>query len=147
MLDDALRTLGLERSLAARVLAIGWATVELDRAAQEFDAAGATQEVPGSVHLGCACRRLAIPTTAITVILLEPTTEGRLAATLARHGEGWAAAWLRVDRADRATTHDLASGPVSATRDGPLGPERLVLGGPVAGPHRLLVEAGTIVVP
>ena len=28
------------------------------------------------------------------IVLLEPSTEGRLAATLARHGEGWCATWL-----------------------------------------------------
>lgn len=141
MLDDALRILGVDRALAARVVAIGWATVELDRAARELAAVGAFVEQPGSVHLGCACRRLLIPQAGFTVLVLEPTTEGRLAATLGRHGEGWAATWLRADPVDPE------AGPLSAIRSGPMGLERMILGGSVSGPHRLLVEAGTIVVP
>ncbi len=141
MLHDALRALGLELAQAERVLAIGWATVELDRAAREFAADGAIEALPGSEHLGCACRRLMTAAADIPVVLMEPTTEGRLAATLARHGEGWAAAWLRAAPADSAL------GPLSAARPGPLGVERLILGGAVAGPHRLVVETGTIRVP
>lgn len=74
------------------------------------------------------------------VILMEPSTEGRLAATLARHGEGWWATWERGRSRDRPADAIGAS----IVRPGPLGPERLVRGSPVSGPHRLLVEAVTI---
>ena len=126
------------------VLARGWATVELDRAAVEL----AGTLVPGTafepaaecVHLGAFCRigRLAEPTDdgATLVVLLEPSTEGRMAVTLARHGEGWCATWLDAEPDDA----DLRS----ALRDGPLGPERLLLHGSPSGPHRLVVEAATI---
>ncbi len=141
MLPAALRALGLEPALAEHVLAIGWATVELDRAAREIDPNWTSEDVSGSEHLGCACRRLAVPEADVPVLLLEPTSEGRLAATLARHDEGWAAVWLRDDPTQPAP------GALSAARPGPLGVERLILGGPVAGPHRLLVQAGTILEP
>lgn len=138
---DALSSLGLAEELDPLVLAIGWATVELDRAARELGPSlGVTfTDVRGSEHLGCACRRSASAIDGVDVLLLEPTTEGRLAATLARHGEGWAAVWL-PDHVVMAPADPVRS----ASRPGPLGPERLVLGGTVSGPHRLLVEAGTI---
>jgi hypothetical protein len=126
------------------VLARGWATVELDRAATElvgllvpgtgFDAAGQC------VHLGASCRigQLATPTveTGRWLVLLEPFTEGRLAVTLARHGEGWCATWFDADPG--------GSGTRTGPRDGPLGAERLLLDGPSSGPHRLVVDAATI---
>jgi hypothetical protein len=127
-------------------VAVGWATVELERAAAALApmlAPGTSFEpAPRSAHLGATCRvgrvdpALADELAGI-VVLLEPSTEGRLAATLARFGEGWCATW-DLARAPR----EVAS--VSALRDGPLGPERLVLGGPVSGPHRLVLDAATI---
>lgn len=142
MSDEALRSLGIGPSKAHQVIAVGWATVELDRAAREFgEALGTTfVDVDGSIHLGCACRRSAAAVDGVRIVLLEPTTEGRLAATLARHGEGWAVVWFAPDDHD-----DVPGIPRwSATRDGPFGSERLALGGPLAGPHRLLVETATI---
>jgi hypothetical protein len=126
------------------VLARGWATVELDRAAAELAGAlepgTAFEPAPSCVHLGASCRigRLAAPgdEDGQWLILLEPSTEGRLALTLARHGEGWCATWLDTDP-DGST-------PRSAARVGPLGPERLLLDGPPSGPHRLIVAAATI---
>jgi hypothetical protein len=123
-------------------LAVGWATVDLDRAALEL----AGLLAPGSMFepaadcglLGATCRvgRARDPSAAApTVVLLEPSTEGRLAATLARHGEGWCATW----EADAVVPERT-----SVVTDGPFGPERLVLGGRPDGPHRLLVRAATI---
>ena len=76
------------------------------------------------------------------VVLLEPSTEGRLAETLARHDEGWCATWWPAEAGSDATGDPAP--PTSVRRPGPLGPERLVLGGRRSGPHRLLVEAATI---
>jgi hypothetical protein len=130
------------------VLARGWATVELDRAAVELApllAPGASfAPAPDCIHLGATCRvgRLAAPDPdvgATHVILLEPYTEGRMAVTLARHGEGWCATWTEEDVTDAGPDT-----PVSAVRDGPFGPERIVLGGPPSGPHRLVVSTATI---
>jgi hypothetical protein len=124
-------------------LAVGWATVDLDRAAANLHdllAEGADfAEAPSSAALGARCRRgQGSPAVGgLTVVLLEPATEGRLAASLARHGEGWVASWEPAAAWGRADT----PGP---TRPGPLGPERLLPEGPVAGPYRLLVSTATI---
>jgi hypothetical protein len=67
------------------------------------------------------------------IVLLEPDTEGRLAAFLARSGEGWAAVW--------ETDGDADPGRGTA---GPLGQERLVDGRPPSGPFRMRLAAATI---
>lgn len=134
-------------------VAVGWATVELDRAVVEL---GRALGLPtdrfaaavDSVHLGARClvAHAALPGDR-SLVVLESSMEGRLAATLARHGEGPVAIWLAI--ADWATA--ATPGPpnvgvtTSSERTGPLGFERLVLGGPIHGPHRLLVRPpGTI---
>lgn len=153
MLSDAFRTLAIEPSDAAAVLAVGWATVELERAARELGTAFDLEfvEAPGSLHLGCACRRSVATVDGVHVVLLEPSTEGRLALTLARHGEGLVAAWIRDatgrERAGPTGGAGRSARTTSAARRGPFGVERLVLGGPVSGPHHLLVERATIRMP
>lgn len=126
-----------------RSIARGWATVDLDRAARELAdllRAGAVFEpVARSGVLGASCRRGIAADGSHSILVLEPDTEGRLAAFLARHGEGWAATWLADDAGD--------SGIGSATpapSPGPLGPESLEPGGPPAGPFRLRVQPATI---
>jgi hypothetical protein len=143
VLSEAFRSLGIEPAAASSVLAVGWATVELDRAARELGSAFGLDfvDVAGSIHLGCACRRSVATVDGVHVVLLEPTTEGRLAVTLARHGEGLAAAWLRTPSAPGE------QGPSSVARPGPFGAERLALGGSPSGPHHLLVAGATILMP
>ena len=123
-------------------MAVGWATVELERAALELGnllAPGSGfEDAPSSVILGARCRAgRAADRADLRIVLLEPDTEGRLAATLARSGEGWVATWI----VDAGGGTPAARGGLSARRPGPLGDERLLLGGPLAGPHRLFVEA------
>lgn len=118
-------------------LAVGWATVELDRAARELShllaaGAGFSPSASSSI-LGARCRSARAAEAGLWIALLEPVTEGRLAGTLARSGEGWAATWV-VPAA-------IGSGALSAARPGPFGPERLLLGGSLSGPHRFVVEA------
>jgi len=129
-----------EAADAARVLAVGWATVELDRAARELShllAAGATfAPADASAILGARCRTGRAKEEGLWIALLEPETEGRLAGTLARGGEGWAATWVLAGDTGTSATPAL-----SAARPGPFGPERLVLGDPSGGPHRFFVEA------
>lgn len=141
------------RVAGARPVAIGWATVELDRSAVELGRAfGLRPErfepAPRSVVLGCACRvARGVLHDDQSLVLLEPDTEGRLAASLARLGEGPTVVWLRAEEPTTAIAALRAAGFLaSAERDGPFGPERLILDGPVHGPHRLLVgpSAGTI---
>ncbi len=129
---------------AGAPLAVGWATVDLDRAARELAVALRPGDrfapAPDCAILGARCRvgraRDASAAGAPVLILLEPSTEGRLAATLARHGEGWCATWGPDEDADEDPAPNLLPGP--------LGPERLLAGGSVFGPHRLLVRAATI---
>ena len=137
------------------VVAVGWATVELDRAAVAFapllEPGSTFQSAPDCRLLGARCRVgrtvTAVPGAGMggaagvarTVILLEPATEGRLAAFLARNGEGWCATWTSDD--DDPTR---GAGDVQATTPGPLGPERLASGTPATGPFRLAVRPGTI---
>ncbi len=133
-------------AVAPAVLVEGWATVELDRAVADVAASLADRHGPAtpSVHdaapdslLGAFARRLDWPD-GQALVILEPSTEGRLAAALARRGEGRAAlyavgagAWGRL----------LAAGfTLSTQADGPLGPARLVVGGPRWGPFLVAVE-------
>ena len=129
------------------VAALGWATVDTSRALGEFRAALATRDLGaaarsdtllgGSAHVIQDAR---LP--GMRVVLLEPTTEGRLAATLARDGEGPCVLYLTPEIGldpwiARARKHGIAC---SQPDDGPVGRSALVLGGSVAGPHLLVVE-------
>lgn len=129
--------------LPPAVVAIGWACVELDRAAMELAPllpdGERFEEADASLTLGARCRAAHAGDAfgGILVVLLEPATEGRLAAFLARFGEGWAADWIDV----AAEVHAASRPP---TRLGPVGPERLLGTHPASGRFRLLVETATI---
>jgi hypothetical protein len=118
----------------------GWATVELDRAAGELadqlDEGATFADAPRSALLGARCRvgrARAGVSAARWIVLLEPDTEGRIAAFLARAGEGWAVDWDADDTPDRGRA--VA---------GPLGEERLADRSPPGGPFRLRLAAATI---
>jgi hypothetical protein len=126
-----------------RPSALGWATVELDRAARELEAdlglaAGVFAPAAGSVALGARCRVAPAALPGLALAILEPATEGRLAAMLARLGEGPVVLWSVADESTTADRPDATPGP--------FGPERLVPGGPIRGLRWLLVDAaaGTI---
>jgi hypothetical protein len=119
-----------------RVAVIGLATVDLERAAAAFRErllpGLGFEPVDDDILLGArglVARQAGEP----AIVLLEPSTEGRLAAFLARHGEGPAAVWLD-GRADVAEETGAAR-PEAA---GPFGPERL-LAGSAAGPFVLVI--------
>lgn len=143
---------GTARSITGRAVALGWSTVELDRAAAELGTAFAVPaerflDAADSTALGARCRvGHGVLEGGLSLVLLEPATEGRLAASLARAGEGPVAVWIALADLATVTAAGHAAGvAASAARDGPLGPERLLLDGPIHGPYRLLVElAGTI---
>jgi hypothetical protein len=120
------------------IVGIGWATVEVDRAERELAGAGPFAAAPRDVALGASARRSRTTKgSPPAIVLLEPDTEGLLAAALARFGEGVLAIYLGpLDRADVDDTPRLG-----APRPGPLGPARLVIGRPAWGPH-VLVLAG-----
>ena len=126
-------------------LAIGWATVELDRAVADLaielgTVPAAFLPAADSVVLGARCRvAYGVLPGSRPLAVLEPNTEGRLAALLARIGEGPAATWTRGAAPGQAGSRETA-------RPGPFGPERLLPGAPAYGPFELLIvgETGTI---
>jgi hypothetical protein len=119
----------------------GWATVDLDRAEGDLRdliaADGVFRDAPRSGVLGARCRR-ARAAHGDWIVLLEPDTEGRLAAFLARNGEGWAATWVH---SDAAGANEAATG---RPLDGPFGPEALAADQPGTGRSLLVVTAATI---
>ncbi len=128
----------------AGLVALGWATVDLERTLAALTTAlgvavDAFVEAPESVALGARCLVAtgALPG-GVALAILEPSTEGRLATTLARLDEGPTIAWYAAIGA--------APGGAGPARSGPFGPERLVGGDPIHGPHRFLIEGapGTI---
>ena len=122
----------------------GWATVELDRAELEVGAALAAlgdhrvEDAPPDELLGARCRLLRY-SEGRDMALLEPSTEGPLAAALARHGEGSVVVYLLVDA--EAPDHARGAGfRLSKVAPGPFGPERRVLVGPRDGPFLILAD-------
>ncbi len=142
--------------------AIGWATVDHQRAALELGLGDTNARAPdrllGADVAAGAQRAGSVEPLRPELLLLEPATEGRLAASLARFGEGPIALYF----VRTGAPGDNSPGDITSTTDppatdldrllgsarglGPYGPQRLVLG-PVAGPHVILVDtarAGTI---
>lgn len=128
-----------------RVLAIIWATVDVDRVLAGIGLAA--ERLPNDRLLGAAVR-LARPLEGEPIALLEPTTEGRIAATLAQSGEGPAGQYVLATGGLSSLVVRAAAAGIGIKRadDGPFGASALVLGGPPAGPHFVLVAgpAGTI---
>lgn len=139
------RLLGDDRAEQRRVLAVIWATVDRDRVVADLRLP--VEPLVDDPSLGASVG-LVRPVGEHPIAVLEPFTEGRLAATLARHGEGPAGEYVEapvgLDAIRAAATRaDLVLG---RPADGPFGRSVLVLGGPLDGPHLVLVErtAGTI---
>jgi hypothetical protein len=92
--------------------------------------------------------RLVRPTDGDPIAILEPNTEGRLAAALARSGEGPAGQYIVAAGGLGGVVPRAAAAGVSLSREeaGPFGRSVLVLDGLPGGPHLVLVDppAGTI---
>jgi hypothetical protein len=129
----------------AAVAAVGIATVDTDRFASERG--WSLVQAESDRQLGAVVHRVrGAPMAGLTVLLLEPDTEGRTAASLARLGEGPVVLYVRPtggSAAAAARAVDLGVR-ISAVRPGPFGNERLLLNGPPWGPHVLLVDSGTV---
>jgi hypothetical protein len=127
-----------------RPIALGWTTVDLDRVADELAAelgltAAAFLPAADSIVLGARCRVAdGVLPDGMALAILEPATEGRLAAALARHGEGPRVTWVESWEAPSQGSASL--------RPGPFGRERLQPGAPPQGPFLLLIDGapGTI---
>jgi hypothetical protein len=143
------RLANAERRLQAlgvllRVIGTGVATVDLDQAeerARAMIAHRAITDAPDDVLLGARCR-VVIAEEGPSIVLLEPITEGRLAASLARFGQETVVSYLSpvVPGEDVVGPAAIAGISLSSATPGPLGLSRLVLGGPAWGPHVILVE-------
>ena len=130
-------------------LATMWATVDRERARSAVG--GIAEELPGDEHLGAWVTLLAHDAAdEPPIALLEPSTEGRLAAWLARNGEGPAGRYVGVGAAaafdglaSKATALGLGVTPVAG---GPFGPSRLVIRRSTSAPNLVLVDRrpGTI---
>jgi hypothetical protein len=123
-------------------IGVGWATVELARAAVELvgNDPGAVGPAEPDVLLGASAWTWRPASPAPILVLLEPNTEGRLAAALARRGEGPAALYLApLDGLAAGVATLAASGVRCRPGRGPFGEAALVLGRPVAGPQLILV--------
>ena len=79
-------------------MAIGWATVDMERTLGGLDGTNA-RVTDDDLLLGARAWR--VDAGPVALILLEPNTEGRLAAALARNGEGIVALYLRSEGSHR----------------------------------------------
>jgi hypothetical protein len=130
------------------VVAIGWATVDRERYLADLGA-GSNVELPRDPHLGAFAIQHDATRPGPQVLVLEPDTEARLAATLVRSGEGPAAIYLSARRGLDAFVADARrrDTPVTSVQPGPFGPSVVLLAGPPWGPHLIVVErpaGGTI---
>ena len=114
------------RAGAARLVAVGFGVIDLEAALAEL---GRTAiDLPPDCALGARAAGVA----GESIVLLEATTEGRLAASLARFGPGPLAIYVALP-AGLPTTGAV---PVN----GPFGP-CVVLGGPIWGPHLIACDS------
>jgi hypothetical protein len=124
-LAASLAALAVEVAGPHRLVAIGWATVDIERTAADLMGTVLTEADP-EPSLGA--RAWIARNGWIDLLVLEPATEGRLAAHLARHGEGIAVLYVSTP----------AVGPTHPTALGRAG--RLVRPGALWGPFLIAVE-------
>jgi hypothetical protein len=126
-------------SVRPGLVAVGLATVDRERFAR--DAGWDSEPLPPDELLGAFVER--VPGTRL--LLMEPSTEGRLAGLLARSGEGPAVVYLRTSIGDledsRAAVAALGGHP-SRIAVGPFGPEFLLDAVARWGPHAMIVAPG-----
>ena len=134
------------------LLGLGWSTVDLDRTEADLDMwlgpppapPVDASPAPGPVdeHLGARARlREGAGLPGAWTVLLEPSTEGRVAASLARDGEGPCALYLRPAAGLDAWTEAARERgvTVSGRREGPFGDQVLLASAP-SGPHVIVTE-------
>jgi hypothetical protein len=135
----------LEPAGVATLLADIHGTVDLDRALVEHgldvqSAREATDDPLLGARVVIAAGRLT------SIAIAEPSTEGRLAGALARHGEGvvgrYLAAPAPLDEVRRLAAD--AGVRLSATQSGPFGDELLVLEPRIGARLVILVDPGRV---
>jgi hypothetical protein len=145
---DLLREAGLDERgpaigpIGVRPVAVGWATVELDRVAPTLLGQPWRAGEPDAL-LGATTAVRAAPgeEPSTRLVLLEPFTEGRLAGSLARRGEGPAVLYLSPVGTSLRTARERLAGAGIRTRSGrgPLGEAALVVGRAAGSPQLVLV--------
>jgi hypothetical protein len=144
-LDDLVAVL-VDPAERPELLADIHGTVDLERALAELDAVAGEGALAEDVLLGARIVLLAER----RIALAEPSTEGRLAASLARLGEGTVGRYVACGGAGgtpfaavrrRAAEAGLV---LSRPAPGPFGQEILVVTRPVGSPSLLLVQRGSL---
>jgi len=135
------------------LVAIGIATVDTERFASERGwrlAAAADDDLLGAMATAAATSGTARDIVAGPpgIVLLEPSTEGRIAASLARRGEGPAVLYLRTTRGIDDARAELSRRGCRPTpvATGPFG-RACAVGGSAWGPHLVIVDSGVLAGP
>ena len=123
--------------------AVIWATVDLERAEAELalwlEPLANPAPLTDEPHLGARGRvRTTTGLPGGRLVLLEPTSEGALAASLARDSEGPCGLYVL------GAPMPLGSGGPARRHDGPIGASVRLRTAVRAGPHLLLLVPGTI---
>ncbi len=127
-------------------LGVRWIAAEIESVRRVLAAAlgvdtpaGVPVDIPG-LRLEISAATAAVRVAAAT-LLLEPDTEGRIAASLARHGEGPAVLYvgLAVPAVTAARARLARLGVRVASGPGPFGPEVAITGTPSSGPTLVIV--------
>ena len=125
-----------------------WATVELERALLDLDQPlERVATADDDPHLGARVVVIDIGNAgADRLVLAEPSTEGRLAGALARHGERPAGRYVAVPATIATIGRRAARAGVAISRpgSGPFGRQVLVLDGAIGGPFLILVESAAV---
>jgi hypothetical protein len=108
------------------LVAVGWATVDLERTASEVPDVRFGD--PGQ-ETALGARALRTTVGSIELLLLEPATEGRLAGWLARNGEGVAVLYVEPAQATEPPGQPTALGRLGRLErhGGRIGPFWIVL--------------------
>jgi hypothetical protein len=147
-LDDLVAAL-IDPAECPELLADIHGTVDLERALAELDAVAGEGGLADDVLLGARIVLLAER----RIVVAEPSTEGRLAASLARLGEGTVGRYVLCGLCGEAGGTSFAAvrrraaeaGLVlSRPAPGPFGQEILVVTRPVGSPSLLLVQRGSL---
>lgn len=104
----------------SRLLGFGFATVDMDRAIRDAGLTGQDPSWAEAEEPLLGARAVVIKLAVASVVVLEPSTEGKLAGWLARNGEGWAVRYVRADP-QRVTSAPRA--PTALGADGWLEPK------------------------
>lgn len=129
-----------------RCVGVGLATVDTERFASQLGWR-MIRAAPDLVLGARATLALDAGIEGVHLLILEPVTEGRVAASLARWGEGPVALYLRPGAGLAAARERVLAGGGQATptaSDGPFGRSFAVAGGLPWGPHLVFVESDAV---